>query len=166
MRQGAHPMDTYALTRLQSTKGAWYWAVNFRRRGSLHSGRFYDTAYGGDALAHRAARAWRDEQLAAVATLGKLEFCQQKRSNNTSAVPGVHFLTSVKQPLGFWQARLKLAGQRPIHKSFSVRAHGNKLAYQMAVAARMEMLARQQDEPYLYSTVAKRKAPAAAQAGR
>ena len=158
-------MDTYALTRFQTSTGAWCWAVHFRRRGELHSRRFYDTTYGGDAPTYRAAKAWRDAQLAAVATFGKLEFCQQKRSNNTSKVPGVHFLTSVKQPLGFWQAKLKLAGQRAVQRSFSVRAHGNRPAYEMAVAARMEMLARHQEEPYLYAGVAKRKAKAAARAG-
>lgn len=48
------------------------------------------------------------------------EFCQQKRSNNTSGVPGVHFLRLKNQPKGIWQARIKLADGRKIHKTFSV----------------------------------------------
>ena len=150
------PMDNYALYQLQNQHAAWYWGVHFQRRRTEFAKRFYHAKYGGNARARKAARSWRDEQLAQVDTFGKLEFCQQKRSNNTRGVPGVHFHTSVRQPLGCWQAKLKLAGRRAI-KSFSVRQHTFKGAYSMAVAARMDMLAREQDEAYLYTAVAKRK---------
>lgn len=150
-------MDTYALTRLQDQHGAWHWRVLFRRRAKWHQRRFYDRDHGGDAGARKAARAWRDQQLAQVDTFTKLEFCQQRRGNNTSGVPGVHFLTSPRQPLGYWQAKLKLSGRRALHKSFSVKEYTYDVAYAMAVAARQAMLARQVDEPYLYAAVAKRK---------
>lgn len=46
------------------------------------------------------------------------EFCQQKRANNTSGVPGVHFLRPAKQPEGIWQARIRLPDGRKIHRTF------------------------------------------------
>jgi hypothetical protein len=150
-------MDTYALTRLQDQHGAWHWRVLFRRRAKWHQRRFYDRDHGGDAGARKAARGWRDLQLAQVDTFTKLEFCQQRRGNNTSGVPGVHFLTSPRQPLGFWQAKISLAGKRASCRSFSVKEYTNDVAYAMAVEARQAMLARQVDEPYVYAAVAKRK---------
>ncbi len=154
-------MDTYALTHLQTSKGLWCWTVNFKRRGRLYQMRFYETATRSSARAHKQAVAWRDRQLASLSPLGKREFCQQQRSNNTSGVPGVHFLRNAKQPLGFWQARLKLTGERTRYKSFSVRSHGHEKAFAMAVAARQQMLAQVKDEPYLYAEVAKRLSRAA-----
>jgi hypothetical protein len=71
-------------------------------------------------------------------------------------VAGVHFLVSSAQPLGFWQAKLKLAGQRVRYKSFSVLRYGKRRAYEMAVQAREAMLAQADDTPYLYSQVAMR----------
>ena len=49
----------------------------------------------------------RDEKLAKAKVLGLLELCQHKRSNNSSGVPGVHFLTPAALPEGIWQAKLK-----------------------------------------------------------
>lgn len=147
----------YALTHLQATKGTWYWAVHFKRRGQTYYRRFYEPKYGGSQAARKAAIAWRDEQLAQAKALTMVEFCQQQRSHNTSGVPGVHFLTSTAQPQGIWQAKLKLGG-KAVHKSFSVRKHGWQSAYEQACAAREQMLAAAQDRPYLYDKLAKRMA--------
>lgn len=95
--------------------------------------------------------------MAQTKALSMVEFCQHKRSHNTSGVPGVHFLTSPRQPLGFWQAKLKLEGTGKT-KTFSVLKHGYQPAYEMAVAAREQMLAMAQDRPYLYDPLAKRVA--------
>lgn len=150
--------DNYAWIRLQPEHGTWSWSVNFKRRGKMYCRRFYDPKHGGDAGAHEAAKAWRDRQLAQVQALGKLDFCQQMRSNNTSGAVGVHFLISPKQPLGVWQARLKLAGQRTQYKSVSVLKYGHQCAYELAVKARQAMLAKAQDQPYLYAELAKQMA--------
>lgn len=149
---------TYAIKRLQHDKGAWYWVVNFSRRGQRHSRRFYDTAHGGSRGARRAAIAWRDQKLAEVDVLGVLEFCQTKRSNNTSGVPGVHFLRPANQPEGIWQARLKLADGTKMIRTFSVRKYGEREAFRLAVLARTEMLGKAEDRPYLYDPLAKRLA--------
>jgi len=148
----------YALNRLQATSGTWYWVVSFSRAGKMRSQRFYDPMYGGSAKAKKAAVAWRDEQLTQTPALSLVQFCQQKRSNNVSGVPGVHFLTSARQPEGLWQAKLKIAGKART-KSFSVREHGDRRAYEMAVAARQALLAEAQDRAYLYDPLARRKAP-------
>ena len=113
--------------------------------------------HGGSAQARQAALAWRDEQLATTPVLGIVEFCAQQRDNNTSGVPGVHFLTSPRQPEGYWQAKLKIGGKAR-HKSFSVRLHGDRPAFEMAVAARLEMLAQATNRPYLKHPTARRKA--------
>lgn len=155
MSQRRADSDSYALIRLQAQTGTWYWAVHFKRRGKLHYRRFYEPKHGGNAGARKAAVAWRDGQLAEVEPLGKLEFCQQLRSNNTSGVPGVHFLVSRTQPLGYWQARLKLAGQTARYKAFSVRKYGEQRAYKLAVQARQRMLAQADNDPYLYAELAR-----------
>jgi hypothetical protein len=147
----------YAIVHLQAQSGTWYWAVHFSRRGRMHYRRFYEPQYGGSAAARKAAIAWRDEQLAKTDALTLVEFCQQKRSHNTSGVAGVHFLTSARQPQGIWQAKLKLGGISR-SKSFSVRQHGWQEAYDMAVAAREQLLATADDRPYLYDKLAKRVA--------
>lgn len=148
----------YALRRQQAPQGTWYWAVHFMRRGQRVYRRFYEPRHGGSTLARKAALAWRDEQLAKTPVLGIVEFCAQKRHNNTSGVPGVHFLTSPRQPQGIWQAKLKIGGKAH-HKSFSVRLHGDRPAFEMAVAARLEMLAQAANQPYLKHPTARRKSP-------
>lgn len=146
----------YAIKRLQAGTGTWYWVVNFSRRGVHHYRRFYDPKHGGSDAARLAAIAWRDEKLAVAKVLGVLEFCQHKRSNNSSGVPGVHFLTPPVQPEGIWQAKLKLADGTRWTKTFSVRKHGYDRAYTLAVAARREMLRNAEDRPYVYDPLAKR----------
>jgi len=148
----------YAIKHLQQDKGTWYWVVNFSRRGVRYQRRFYETMYGGAKAALKAAIAWRDQKLAEVKTLSVLEFCRQKRSNNTSGVPGVHFLKPANQPEGIWQARLKLAGGTKVTRTFSVGKHGERKAFALAIQARSEMLQFAQDRPYLHDPLAKRMA--------
>ena len=121
-----------------------------------HYRRFYDPKHGGSDAARQAAIAWPDQKLAVAKVLGVLEFCQQKRSNNSIGVPGVHLLTPAVQPEGIWQAKLKLADGTRWAKTFSVRKHGYDTAYRLAVAARREMLRNAEDRPYVYDPLAKR----------
>ncbi len=148
----------YAIGRRKAARNAWYWVVSFGRRGQLHYRRFYDLQHGGSQQALAAALAWRDRELAAVAILTFREFHAQRRSNNTSGVPGVHFLCTTRQPDGAWQAKIKLPDGTKLTKSFSVRKFGNKEAFERAVAARDEMLVLVGDRPYLHDPVAKRLA--------
>src|ERR1035437_747515 len=83
------------------------------------------------------------------------EFHQQKRSNNRSGVPGVHFHTISAQPLGFWQATIRFHDGKRIAKSFSVRKFGRREALKLAIAARRDTLDLVVDRPYLYDPIAK-----------
>ncbi|MBK6594267.1 MAG: AP2 domain-containing protein [Burkholderiales bacterium] len=146
----------YAIRRHRAAIKAWCWRVNFRRRGKFYSKTFYDLTCGGSKSAKAQAIAWRDEQLAAIKALSLLEFHQQKRSNNLSGVPGVHFHKTPTQPVGFWQANIKCSDGKRVAKSFSVRKYGEREAFRLAVAARSDLLAQIKDRPYLYHAMAKR----------
>jgi hypothetical protein len=153
---GLKILTMYAITRLKAARNAWSWAVQFSRRGKPHAKRFYDLKHGGSRKALAAAIAWRDQQLARTKILTQREFHQQRRSNNRSGVPGVHFLRSARHSRGLWQAKIKLPEGRKITKTFSVRKYGNQGAFARAVAARSEMLALVAERPYLYHSTAKR----------
>ncbi len=122
----------------------------------MYSKAFYDLTCGGSKEAKALAIAWRDEQLRQHEALTLLDFHKQKRSNNVSGVPGVHFHKTSRQPLGFWQAKIKPHNGRSVTKSFSVLLHGEREAFQLAVAARDELLAKVENRPFLHNPVAKR----------
>jgi len=96
--------------------------------------------------------------LAAIKALGILEFAELKRGNNTSGVSGVSFTTSTKQPEGIWQARLQFNDGKTQPKSFSVRLHGERRAFALAVKARRQMLAAAEDRAFEHNRLAKRAA--------
>lgn len=146
----------YAVSRFRAALNAWCWTVHLRRRGKLYYRRFYDLKFGGSKRARAAAITWRDRVMAAEKVFTHLEFHRQRRSNNTSGVPGVHFLKSPRQPRGYWQARIRLFDGRKVHRSFSVLRFGGREAFRRAVAARKELLALVEDRPFLYNTIAKK----------
>jgi hypothetical protein len=146
----------YAIRRHQATATSWCWRVRFSRRGVVYSKAFYDLACGGSKKARAQAVAWRDARLAEVKALTLLDLHQQKRSNNVSGVPGVHFHKTARQPLGFWQAKIKVGGGNSTTKSFSVRQYGGDEAFRLAVAARTELLAMVENRVFVHHPVAKR----------
>lgn len=155
-RTAEHRRGQYAIFRLKAARNAWYWAVHFRRRGQMHYKRFYDLKHGGSKPALAAALAWRDRRLQRTKILMFREFHVQRRSNNTSGIPGVHLVKSIAQPLGAWQAKIKLPDGRKITKSFSILKFGDRAAFERAAAARDGMLALIDDRPYLRHPTAKR----------
>ncbi len=157
-RPNHKPTAMYAIRRIKRAVNAWCWAVDFRRRGKPYSKKFHDLKHGGSKKALAAAIAWRDKKLAETKILTYRDFHQQKRSNNTSGVPGVHFLRTVTQPNGVWQAKIKPRGGKPIHRTFSARKFGYGGAFERAVAARAEMLRSLKDRPYIKHPTAKRLA--------
>ncbi len=88
--------------------------------------------------------------------LGVLEFCQKKRSNNTSGVPGVHFADPGDAARGRLAGAAQAGGRHEPNEVVLVLKHGFRKAYRLAVAARREMLRRADDRPYLYDPHAKR----------
>lgn len=145
----------YAISRIQAKPGIWCWSVAFRRRGHHYYKSFYDVRRGGPEQALAAAIAWRDAQLARVATLGMREFCRLRRTNNSSGVPGVQFVRRNSQPEGFWQARLKLSNGRELTKAFSVKRYGEREAFRLAVDARNSLLESIEDKPFVTHPLAK-----------
>jgi hypothetical protein len=113
-------------------------------------------ACGGAKEAKAQAVAWRDAQLANLPALTLVQFHAQRRSNNVSGVPGVHFHKTARQPLGFWQAKIKVRGGKSATKSFSVRQYSGGEAFRLAVAAREDMLAQDESRAFLQYPVAKR----------
>lgn len=146
----------YAIRRHRAAIKAWCWRVRFSRRGIVYSKSFYDLTCGGSKEAKAAAIAWRDEQLAKLNALTLVEFHQRQRSNNVSGVTGVHFHKTTRQPLGFWQAKIRFQDGRSRAKAFSVRLYGYKEAFRLAVAARAELLAQVENRPYLHNLEGKR----------
>lgn len=146
----------YAISRIEAKPGIWCWSVNFRRRGKAHYKSFYDLQSGGSRKALAAAIQWRDSQLAKTQTLSKREFHQLVRTNNQSGVPGVQFIQPKTQPLGSWQARLKLSDGKELTRTFAVGKYGFDDAYRLAVEARRELLETIEDKPYLLHPTAKR----------
>lgn len=122
----------------------------------MYSKTFYDLACGGSKKAKAQAIAWRDAQLAQIEALTMVEFHERQRSNNASGAPGVHFHKTVRQPLGFWQAKIRFHDGKCRARAFSVRLHGNEEAFRLAIAARSELLAKVENRPYLHHPVAKR----------
>ena len=155
------PASRYAISRLCSPGGFWYWAVAFRRRGKAYFKSFYDVRRGGSELSLAAAIAWRDEQLARLQALGKRDFCQLLRSTNSSGEPGVQFIRQVHQPQGSWQARHKLPDGRQITRTFAVKKHGEREAFRLAVQAPHAMLESVEDTPLVHHPEAKIQAETA-----
>lgn len=146
----------YAIRRHRAAIKAWCWRVRFSRRGISYSKSFYDLACGGSKQAKALAVAWRDAQLAKIEALTLLDLHKRKRSNNVSEVPGVHFHKTSRQPLGFWQAKIRLHEGKTIARGFSVLKYGNQEAFHLAVTARSELLAHVENRAFLHHPVAKR----------
>ena len=141
----------YAIRRHMAAKNAWYWVVHFKRAGKRHYRRFYELKLGGKKAALAAAIAWRDAELKKTPVLTIRQFHTQRRSNNTSGVPGVTFVKSVRQPKGVWQALIKLPDGRRPTKSFSVLKYGAARAFTLAKMARKLMVEMIDPKPYVKS---------------
>jgi hypothetical protein len=73
--------------------------VCFIRRATKFPKNFFDGTLGGSRKALAAAIAWRNRTIAKLEVVTLRQFCAIKRSNNTSGVPGVHFLKTRAQPM-------------------------------------------------------------------
>ncbi len=122
----------------------------------MYSKSFYDLTCGGPKEAKAQAIAWRDAHLAKIEALTLLDLHKQKRSNNVSGVPGVHFHKTSRQPLGFWQAKIRLHDGTTFAKGFSVLKYGQQEAFRLAVAARSELLEKVESRAFLHHPAAKR----------
>ncbi len=136
------PPDTYAIARIDLPRaGTHGWQVRIQRRGVKHGKFFADRSCGGIAEAYEAARAWRDELVERISREESAARICRRSARNSSGVVGVSkvCVNSAKgESYWFWQATWCPApGERRCVK-FSVRRHGEKQAFRLAVEARKE----------------------------
>ncbi|WP_374432252.1 AP2/ERF family transcription factor [Ideonella dechloratans] len=124
------------------------WEVRLYRRGVTHRRCFSAARYGDMDRALVAALAWRDARLAELAPFTEQELCMRQRGNNTSGTPGVSLMRVRRKRADghlaeeqYWVARLEQKGQRRQTRRFSVAKYGYEGAYDMAVQARLAMVA-------------------------
>ncbi|MEM9237541.1 MAG: hypothetical protein AAGB14_12240 [Verrucomicrobiota bacterium] len=137
------PNDTYAITRIDLPRvGTHGWQVRMQRRGERY-GKFFADGQSGPRKSYDAAKSWRDGLIAKLEEDSGARVCT-KSSRNSSGVIGVSKV-SVSASNGstyhFWQATWSpTPGERRTVK-FSVRRHGDRQAFRMAVEARREGVA-------------------------
>ena len=136
------PPDSYAIARIDLPRaGTHGWQVRIQRRGVKHGKFFADRSFGGVQEAYEAARGWRDELVRRISDEENSARICRRSSRNSSGVVGVSKVC-VNSASGanywFWQATWCPApGERRCVK-FSVRRHGERQAFRMAVEARKE----------------------------
>lgn len=134
------PDDTYAITRIDlpgaSTHG---WQVRLQRRGRKYGKYFGDRQFGGPRAAYQAARRWRDErieQLSGQAESGRVCRRSVRNSSGVVGVSKVAVAAANGETYYFWQAAWSPApGERRCVK-FSIKRHGERTAFRLAVEAR------------------------------
>ena len=136
------PEDTYAIARIDLPKASTHgWQVRLQRRGQKYGKYFADRQFGGAGLAYQAAKRWRDELIDLIDDDRPAARVCLKSARNSSGVVGVSKV-AVSAASGetyyFWQATWCPApGERRCVK-FSVRRHGDRQAFRLAVEARRE----------------------------
>lgn len=133
------PRENHGIARIElASVGSFGWQVRLQRRGQKVSRFFADRNYGGIDASLQAARTWRDEQWALWRTTAGPRTCVTS-PRNASGVVGVSRVI-IRSTNGvvyhFWQATWCPApGQRQSVK-FSVKKHGEQIAYRLAIEAR------------------------------
>lgn len=136
------PDDTYAIARIDLPSASTHgWQVRMQRRGVKYGKYFADRSHGGPRGAYEVARAWRDELIERIRSEERQARVCTRSARNSSGEIGVSKI-SVNGPNGsvyfFWQATWCPApGERRCVK-FSVRRHGDRQAFRLAVEARRE----------------------------
>jgi hypothetical protein len=136
------PDDTYAIARMDlPDAGTHGWQVRLQRRGRRYAKFFADRLHGGARGSYRASRDWRD---ALIRDLEKIESGARvciRSARNSSGVVGVSKVAvsaSNGETYYFWQATwCPEPGVRKCVK-FSVRRHGDRQAFRLAVEARRD----------------------------
>ncbi|MDB6079625.1 MAG: pathosis-related transcriptional factor and protein [Akkermansiaceae bacterium] len=136
------PEDTYAIARIDLPSASTHgWQVRLQRRGVKYGKYFADRSCGGQQESYELARRWRDDLMSRVEEEENAARICSRSARNSSGVVGVSKV-AVSAPNGatyfFWQATWCPApGERRCVK-FSVKRHGEKQAFKLAVEARRE----------------------------
>ena len=138
------PQDSpnYAIARIDLPgAGTFGWQVRLQRRGLKYAKFFADNVHGNSELALDTARAWRNNLLDRLDNEDRARICQRSQ-RNSSGVVGVSKVTVVTKGIQyvFWQATwTPQAGKRKCVK-FSIKRHGDSVAFELAVSARIEAI--------------------------
>ena len=129
----------YAILRIDlSSQGTHGWQVRLQRRGKKYAKFFSDRKCNSASQGLREARKWRDELIAEITREEQARICRSSK-RNSSGVVGVSKIKVIAANgavYEFWQANWSPdPGVRKTVK-FSVRRHGDKIAFQLAVEAR------------------------------
>lgn len=131
--------DNHGIARIElAAVGTIGWQVRLQRHGEKASRFFSDRSYGDAGMALQAARQWRDIQLDLWQQKDRPRTCEVS-PRNASGVVGVSRVM-VRASNGvtyfFWQATwCPTPGQRQCVK-FSIKKHGDEIAYRLAIEAR------------------------------
>lgn len=139
------PEHLYAIKKRVGPWGTVY-RVSLTRAGKSVAKLFRDRDHGSSRAALKAAKTWRDTQLAVLMPKTRTEFGRMISAKNTSGCPGVYRRKTVVRGREYWvwQAQSP-SGAGPLRtRSFSVDRYGEDQAYQMAVQVREGFL---QDAP-------------------
>ena len=131
--------DTFAITRMDRADSSTFgWQVRLQRHGTRYAKYFADRGYGGPEMSLQGAKKWRDDLLEKFSEDERARVCSRS-SRNSSGVVGVSKVTiggAHGVAYHFWQATWSPGpGQRKSIR-FSVKRHGEKEAFNLAVQAR------------------------------
>lgn len=130
---------SYGITRVDLPEvGSKGWQVRLQRHGEKTTRFFSDRQFGDHGDSFLAAQQWRDQILLQWQQLNRARTCEVS-PRNASGVVGVSRVV-IKATNGneyyFWQATwCPSPGMRKSIK-FSVKKHGDQIAYQLAIEAR------------------------------
>ncbi|MGC4015277.1 MAG: AP2 domain-containing protein [Luteolibacter sp.] len=134
--------DSRGIVRLDQPKtGTYGWQVRLQRGGIKFARYFADRAAGGPQASFEQACIWRDELLERFAREAAQARVCRTSSRNSSGVVGVSRIAiavSNGTVYYFWQASWSPAPGTRRSIRFSVKRHGEKQAFRLAVEARRE----------------------------
>jgi len=134
------PNSHYAIARIDlPDAGTLGWQVRLQRHRVKYCKFFADRTFGSPQQAFFAAQNWRDALLQKLATQILARTCESS-TRNKSGVVGVSKITVTTNGTiyQFWEASWSPSpGQRRCIK-FSIKRHGDRTAFKLAVEARTE----------------------------
>ena len=147
----------YGIWRVDNDRNRTHsWVVRLQRRHKVWRRFFSDGVYGGKGKALRAARAFRDEILAAHPLMTTAAYAVIVRRSNRSGVPGVCRYVATETASGrpvaraYWIAFWTLPDGKSARRKFSIAKYGEDGALKRAKAARRQGIATL-DTPYVNS---------------
>lgn len=147
--RAGEPVPATDMRYIYRHKARNLWNVSITRKGLRVGAKdFCDTTHGGCEAALAAAIAYRDQVLINAVAYTKSEFASKLKAHNTSKAPGViRSKTTRKAPNGtiitqeHWIASYQgIKSKQKRTRSFSVFKFGEQGAYELAVAARAQLL--------------------------